>query len=228
MGIFGIVWARGDVIVGHGSIPGLAQINPTSLENRFDAWAQSFTIAADLRYELTSVSVAMMHDARAPAAMVTLSLWDDGGPLDGILSTPGKRLATVGAEMVSDNYYAMFSAQPGVTLEAGQTYWLVVEPEPGATGLAAVEIDYPLYDANTAQIGSSAFGYRVKGNLDAPGYWTHYLGVHAMWVEGNVIGVPEPGTMTLVGGGLLMMVVLEIWRRVRGGPVAVNRPRAGL
>jgi hypothetical protein len=206
--ILSLVTTRADVIVGHGVTPGSATINPSGLDG-YESWAQSFTTPA-ITYELTSASALLSGNGN----LVVASLWDTRlDPNSSFLTLPGKKLADLGSAVASAPGVVTFNSFSGVTLQPQQSYWLLLTASPNDP-VNLMEIDYPGYNNNTAQIGTGTYGLRsLKGNAGQD-LWTIHPGVYNIRVEGTVAAVPEPSTMALAFVALGLFAVRRLRLRV--------------
>jgi hypothetical protein len=156
------------------------------------AMANLFTVPAGPGYNLTQLNVAVTYNFSGTNSVMIELLADSGG-------SPGSTVLGSWTLTNLPTFGSVSSIQPsqtisgisGIVLSAGTQYWLAA--------FASASGTYDIWNYSTGTAGTIA----VSNNGGTT--WAPFSGVlqTAFDVRGNPLSTPEPGTMTLLGSGLI-------------------------
>jgi hypothetical protein len=159
--------------------------------------AMPFTVGAGPDYTFTSLEMALLN-LNANPSLLSVHLMTDAGGLPGAIIESMSLAVTPGSSLVT----GVSALTP--TLTAGTTYWIATDAGPGFNG--------GWHWTSPPVSGTGAF------SDDHTATWTQFSDVSAAFrVNGDPItpAVPEPGSMSLFGCGLLIFMGYRVMRRNR-------------
>jgi hypothetical protein len=157
-----------------------------SIDARFIEWGQVFIPGS--KFDLTQITMALGWQTGENGVVVSLDTNHGGVPGTALMSWSFFNLPRTGT---TNSVVQTTTFAPGIVLQAGQKYWLVVAPF-GTNTLA---------EWNFNSLGVTSLGAVNLGH----GWFNEEMTSGAFEVRGTTV-VHEPGSLILLGTGLLGIV----------------------
>lgn len=166
--------------------------------------AEQFKNSNASALQLTSVTLGLQLLDSTDPTNFSLNLYSDsGGQVGSLIQT-----LTTGTSSISSNPTAItFAAPAGITLAAGTSYWIEMQPNTLNTSDASNNNNVAWYISQSSVI--SNFMIQRFDASGAPGFDIYGIATTGPDMIVDAAPIPEPSTWTMLVGGLGLMLVFR-------------------